>query len=46
MLLTNLIKSVKKKIIHLLFAMILKAKKAFERLKTIFVNAFILKHYD
>ncbi len=26
--------------------MILKAKKAFERLKTIFVNAFILKHYD
>ncbi len=24
----------------------LKARKAFERLKTIFVNTFILKHYD
>ncbi len=28
------------------FAMMLKARKVFERLKTIFVNAFILKHYD
>ncbi len=44
--LTNLIKSAKKKIMHSLFAMMLKARKAFERLKTIFVNAFILKHYD
>ncbi len=26
--------------------MTLKARKTFERLKTIFVNAFILKHYD
>ncbi len=29
-----------------LFAMMLKARKAFERLKVIFINAFILKHYD
>jgi len=31
---------------HLLFAMMLKVRKAFEKLKVIFVNAFILKHYD
>ncbi len=31
---------------HSLFVMTLKARKTFERLKTIFVNAFILKHYD
>jgi len=46
MLLTNLIKNAKKKMMHSLFAMMLKARKAFERLKTIFVSAFILKHYD
>ncbi len=46
MLLTDLIKSAKKKIMHSLFAMTLKARKAFKRLKTIFVNAFILKHHD
>ncbi len=46
MLLTNLIKSVKKKAMCLLFAMTSKARKAFERLKAVFVNAFILKHYD
>ncbi len=28
------------------FAMMLKARKAFERLKAVFINAFILKHYD
>ncbi len=44
--LTDLIKSAKKKTMHSLFAMTLKARKAFERLKTIFVNALILKHYD
>ncbi len=44
--LTDLIKNAKKKMMHLLFAMTLKARKAFERLKAIFVNAFILKHYD
>ncbi len=31
---------------HSLFAMTLKVKEAFERLKVIFINAFILKHYD
>ena len=36
----------KKKMMHSLFAMILKAREVFERLKTIFINAFILKHYD
>ncbi len=46
MLLTNLIKNAKKKVMHSLFAMMLKARKAFERLKIIFINAFILKHYD
>jgi len=46
MLLTDLIKNAKKKMMHLLFAMMLKVRKAFKRLKTIFVNAFILKHYD
>ncbi len=46
MFLTNLIKNAKKKIMYSLFAMTLKARKAFERLKAIFVNAFILKHYD
>ncbi len=29
-----------------LFAMTLKARKAFKRLKTIFINVFILKHYN
>ncbi len=46
MLLTNLIKSAKKKVLCLLFAMTSKARKAFERLKAVFVNALILKHYD
>jgi len=46
MLLTDLIKSAKKKMMHSLFAMTSKAREAFERLKTVFVNAFILKHYD
>jgi len=46
MLLTDLIKNAKKRAICLLFAMMLKARKAFERLKAIFVSAFILKHYD
>ncbi len=46
MFLTNLIKNAKKKMMYSLFAMTLKARKAFERLKAIFVNAFILKHYD
>ncbi len=31
---------------HSLFIMTLKAKEAFERLKTIFISTFILKHYD
>jgi len=44
--LTNLIKNAKKRAMHSLFAMMLKAREAFERLKTIFINAFILKHYD
>ncbi len=46
MFLTDLIKSAKKKMMHSLFAMTLKARKAFKRLKAVFVNAFILKHYD
>jgi len=45
-LLTNLIKSAKKRAMHSFFAMTLKAREAFERLKAIFVNALILKHYD
>ncbi len=45
-LLTDLIKSAKKKAMRSLFAMTSKARKAFERLKAVFVNAFILKHYD
>ncbi len=45
-LLTNLIKNAKKKAMCSLFAMTLKARKAFERLKAVFVNALILKHYD
>ncbi len=45
MLLTDLIKNVKKKMMHLFFAMMLKVREAFERLKAIFINAFILKHY-
>ncbi len=45
-LLTDLIKSAKKKMMHSLFAMTSKARKAFERLKAVFINAFILKHYD
>ncbi len=31
---------------HLLFVMTSKARKAFKRLKAVFINAFILKHYD
>jgi len=46
MLLTDLIKNAKKRVMHSLFAMTLKARKAFERLKAVFVNALILKHYD
>jgi len=46
MLLTDLIKNAKKRAMHSLFAMISKARKAFERLKIIFVNVFILKHYN
>ncbi len=46
MFLTNLIKNAKKKMMHLLFAMTLKVRKTFERLKAVFINAFILKHYD
>ena len=45
-LLTDLIKNAKKRAMHSLFAMTLKARKAFERLKAVFVNALILKHYD
>ncbi len=45
-LLTDLIKNAKKRTMYLFFAMTLKARKAFERLKAVFVNAFILKHYD
>jgi len=46
MLLTDLIKSVKKRAMHSLFAMTLKVRKAFERLKIIFINVLILKHYN
>ncbi len=46
MFLTNLIKNAKKRRMHLLFAMISKAREAFERLKAVFINAFILKRYD
>jgi hypothetical protein len=46
MFLTDLIKSAKKRIMYSFFAMMLKARKAFERLKAVFVNALILKHYD
>ncbi len=46
MLLTNLIKNAKKRVMCLLFAMMLKVRKTFERLKAVFVNVFILKHYD
>ncbi len=46
MFLTNLIKNAKKRRMHLLFAMISKARETFERLKAVFINAFILKHYD
>jgi len=46
MFLTDLIKNVKKRAMHSLFAMTLKARKAFERLKVIFINALILKHYN
>ncbi len=45
-LLTDLIKNAKKKMMHSLFAITSKARKAFERLKAVFINAFILKHYD
>jgi len=45
-LLTDLIKSARKRTMYSLFAMTLKARKAFKRLKVVFVNAFILKHYD
>ncbi len=44
--LTDLIKSAKKKAMHSLFAMTSKVRETFERLKAIFVNTFILKHYD
>ncbi len=46
MLLTDLIKNAKKKTMHSFFEMTSKARKAFERLKAVFVDAFILKHYD
>jgi len=46
MFLTDLIKNAKKKTMYSLFAMTSKARKAFKRLKAIFVNALILKHYD
>ena len=46
MLLTDLIKNAKKKMMHSFFVMMSKARKAFERLKVIFINALILKHYD
>ncbi len=46
MFLKNLIKNAKKRMMCSFFAMTLKARKAFKRLKVIFVNAFILKHYD
>ncbi len=46
MLLTNLIKNAKKRMMHSFFAMTLKVRKIFERLKVIFINALILKHYD
>jgi len=46
MLLTYLIKNAKKKMMHLLFTMTLKTRKVFKRLKAVFVNAFILKHYN
>ncbi len=46
MLLTDLIKNAKKKVICSLFTMTSKARETSERLKVIFVNAFILKHYD
>ncbi len=46
MFLTDLIKSAKKRVICSFFAMTSKARKAFERLKAVFVNIFILKHYD
>ena len=45
MLLTDLIKNAKKKTMHSFFEMTSKARKAFERLKAVFVDAFILKHY-
>ncbi len=45
-LLTDLIKSVKKKMMHSLFVMMSKVRKAFKRLKAVFVSALILKHYD
>jgi len=44
--LTDLIKSAKKRTMHSFFAMTSKARKAFERLKAVFVSALILKHYD
>ncbi len=46
MLLTDLIKNAKKKTMYLFFTMTLKARNFFERLKIIFINAFILKHYN
>jgi len=46
MLLTDLIKSAKKKMMYSLFAMTLKVRKVFKRLKAVFINALILKHYD
>jgi len=46
MFLTDLIKNAKKKRICLFLTMTMKARKTFERLKTVFINAFILKHYN
>ncbi len=31
---------------HSFFVMTIKARKTFERLKAVLINAFILKHYD
>ncbi len=44
--LTDLIKNAKKKMMHSFFAIMLKVRKTFERLKAVFISAFILKHYN
>ncbi len=46
MLLTDLIKSAKKEMMYSFFAITVKAIKTFEKLKAVFISAFILKHYD